>query len=172
MALTLATLLSWAAKSLESPGFPLSTAVTYMFAIGVNQGLCGTMMPRSTGFKNMMCLFVVFNALVCIMYSSVMISKLTSPAEFKGIDSLEDLLRSKNEHLRILVKRFSFIEDNFRTMDIYPLLQSRVDYYEEPPVGKGAFNLDLLSSVLSRSHILIAAHENLGGDSIDFPKSS
>ena len=38
LALTLSTLLAWAAKSLESPGFPLSTAVTYMFAIGVNQG--------------------------------------------------------------------------------------------------------------------------------------
>ena len=146
---------------MEVPGFHLSTAVTYMFGSSVNQGLCGTMMPRSTAFKNMMCLFVVFNALACIMYSSVMISKLTSPAEFKGINSLEDLLQPSNHHLRIWVKKHSFIEDNLEAMEIYPDLRNRVDYYEEPPTGRGAFNMDILSSVLNRSHILIAAHENL-----------
>ena len=164
--LVLFILLSWAAKALEVPGFRLSTAVTYMFGSSVNQGLCGTMMPRSTAFKNMMCLFVVFNALVCIMYSSVMISKLTSPAEFRGINSLEDLLQPSNQHLRIWVKKFSFIEDNLEAMEIYPRLvdpdlRSRVDFYEEPKTGRGAFNMDILSSVLNGSHILIAANENL-----------
>ena len=154
-------LLSWAAKALEVPGFHLSTAVTYMFGSSVNQGLCGTMMPRSTASRHMMCLFVVFNALVCIMYSSVMISKLTSPAEFKGVDSLEDLLLPQNHHLRVWVKKFSFIEDHLKAMEIYHVLSGRVDYFEEPKSGKGAFYMDLLSSVLNRSHILIAAHENL-----------
>ena len=159
--LVLVILLSWAAKALEIPGFQLGTAVTYMFGSCVNQGLCGTMMPCSTAFKNMMCLFVVFNALVCVMYNSVMISIMTSPAEFKGINSLEDLMEPSNLHLRILVKKFSFVEDNLETMKIYPHLQNRIEYYEEPPTGKGTYYMNLLSTVLYRSHILIAAHENL-----------
>jgi hypothetical protein len=66
-----------------------------MFGSCVYQPLHKTIRPDSAIAMTMLCFLVLYNALMCIMYGSVIISMLTSQREDGAIDSLEDLLRNR-----------------------------------------------------------------------------
>jgi hypothetical protein len=80
-------------KRRERPGFSACVSTTYMFGSCVHQPLNKILRPKSTIARTMLCFFVLYNALMCVMYGSVIISRLTSQAEEDAINTLEDLLR-------------------------------------------------------------------------------
>ena len=95
------------------------------------------------------------------MYETTVMSLLTAHGEPKGIESLRDLLRPQNSHMRMYVRDDGFEIDYLRGQPHFKELEPKIDYVN--------FNMlhiehdsakQVMSNVLAGSHVLLASSDN------------
>ena len=165
VALMIMSFLTWVVNDKEkSRKQSFAETATYVFGNCVHQPPFKSIIPKSRFGQVMMLLFVVYNLIITIMYSSIVISILTSKPKSKGIQTLEDLQSKQNENVRIWVRRNSYMMDHLIGMKTFDELsaEGRVSYYEVKSTEDEAFFFeDMLQSVLNHSHVIIASEGNL-----------
>ncbi len=86
---------------LISPGISPTQATLNVFGSCFRQGFYnGKRFPNKRLSQAFVGLFILYNFVVTIMYSSVVISLLTAKKEGKAIDTLSDLLKEEHKDVR------------------------------------------------------------------------
>ena len=114
------------------------------------QSLPDSMIPRSL-IGTVWILFVpAYNMLMCLMYSSIIISLLTVAIETNVINNLGDLNKTENENVRIFMNRQGFVPAYLKDAKMLTGFENRTDYIN----GTGDEEF-VIKSILNGSHVLI-----------------
>jgi hypothetical protein len=154
IAMVLMTIMAW----ITIPGNTLVHAILSVWGNSLNQPLYSSVKSTSAIAQTMLCAFALYNYSISTMYNSVIISKLTAHVEARAINSLEDLLRPENEHLRILVEN-TFVPEQLRSLSLYDRIKNRVYIFEQSSMGE--FYQKTYEAVLNGTHVTVETRDNL-----------
>ena len=98
-------LVSWLFLSKENKKHYFFNCCLHLFGNALNQPLNHRIVPKELTGQAFIMVFSIYNYVLCLMYSSVIISLLVSGSKPPKINSLEDLKRKRNEHLHIIMEK-------------------------------------------------------------------
>ena len=160
MAVVLMVMVAWCI--LQREGYKTSpfTVLFHMVGNSLNQPLNQAIWPKNTFGQLIVIGFSLYNLILCAMYSSVIISILSTIQEPKHIDSLSDLQKTENQDIRIFLKKMSYVPGYMNTSNMLEGLQHRIDYINPPLVNAETYLQDILQSVRNGSHVYISSEPN------------
>ena len=132
------------------------TCMLYVYANALKQPDPSPVLKKASG-RLIMLIFFLYNHIISLMYGSIIISFLISGPRPPAINSLEDLHKTENINLRILLIKGSFIPDFLAKANMLSGLEHRVDYIDYAD----RFKPVTLEKILKGSHITIGTVPNI-----------
>ena len=160
LAVVLMVTVTWCIRQREGTRGAFSTTLLHMVGNSLNQPLNSALWPNRTTGQATMIFFSLYNMAICIMYSSVIISILNTIEEPKGIDTMSDLNRTENQHVRIFMKELSYVPGYMNSSKMLEGFEHRIDYINLPKENKGAYLNNILKSIHNGSHVYISSEGN------------
>ena len=153
-------LTTWLILHGESRGHLVITTVLYMFGNSLKQPIVTHVLPKRNFGLLIVYFFSIYNTLICLMYSSVIISMLTKMKEPKQIDSMADLNKTENAGIRIFLIKDSSVPERLESSNKLIGFENRIDYIDRPPKNiteeeKTKYIINSINSIRKRSHVLI-----------------
>ena len=104
LAVALMVTVTWCIVNREKgPGVSFSTTLLHMAGNSLNQPLNAALFPRSTTGQAVVIFFSLYNMTICLMYTSVVISIMTSIKDPQGIELMSDLNKTENRGCSIVL---------------------------------------------------------------------
>ena len=113
-----------------------------------------------TSTQSILQLFFITYTLLRLMYTSILITKLTATDDLFSINSLEELAREKTE-MRILIVRNSYVADGIKHIKTFNDMADRIEYFAYPTENHLDFYQGLMEKIVRRTHVLIEAPINI-----------
>ena len=127
-ALAAMTFVMWLISKNERRDQSPHKCLLLMVGNAVNQSINAPNVSKSFLGRSIMSLFSFYNYIICLMYGSIVISILVSGSKPPQINSLEDLNKTENLHVRIILKEKSFIREFLESANMLQGLHHRIDY--------------------------------------------
>ena len=153
-ALAMMTIVLWQINSLEQSEQSFMACLLFMVGNVVNQPLNPTVVPKSLLGRTIISLFSLYNYVICLMYGSIVISVLVRGSQPPGINSLEDLNKTENIDIRIIMKE-GYTPEFLKSANMLDGFNDRIDYVNT--YNDQNKTIDVLKLVLQRSHVFIAS---------------
>ncbi len=94
------------------------------------------------------------------MYETTVVSLLMARGEPAGIEVVGDLLKPEFANVRIYTRGNGFEIDYLRSHPQYDDIETKIDYFDSMLQKRPDLAQDVLSSVMSGTHVLLAATHN------------
>ena len=133
----------------------IATTILYMFGNSLKQPLIPTLLPKRNVGQLTINFFSLYNTLICIMYSSVIISMLTKMNESRHIDVMADLNRTENSGVRIFMMSNSYVPEYLKSTNKIVGFEERIDYISLPTEGRSEYLTRVVTSIRDGSHVFI-----------------
>ena len=149
---------SWIFQFKEDKKNCFSTSCIYILGNALKQPLNNFILPKSLTGRMFMMVFSLYNYALCLMYSNVIISLLISGSKPPEINSFEDLNKTENRHVRILLEEKSYIPSLLKSANMLNGLENRIDYtdtYSNPDTKR-----DIIEKVKGGTHVRIESEDN------------
>ena len=138
--------------AMENRKRTLYNSILYVFGNAFNQGLNDLIVPKTTILgRSLMTLFSLYNYVICLMYGSVIMSLLISGSQPPGINSLEDLNKTENLDIRIILEEKSHVVEFLTGANMLTGFEHRVDLIDRSEI----YEPRTWEKVLKRSHVMI-----------------
>ena len=148
-------LTTWLIFQGERKGLSITTTLFYMIGSSFKQPLVASLWPKRNIGMLMVHFFSLYNTLICIMYSSVIISMLTKMKEPRHIDLMADLNRTENTGVRIFLMSNSYVPGHLKSSNKLVGFEDRIDYINIPAEGRSEYLTNILNSIREGSHVFI-----------------
>ena len=126
----------------------------YVFGNALRQPLSRSIIPNTLFGQILMMVVSMYNYIICLMYGSVIISLLISGSRPPEINSLEDLNKGENKHMRIILEKRSPIPSLLKSANMLDGFEQRIDYID---TYKNLNNRrDIFNRLLDGSHVRIS----------------
>ena len=129
-ALVAMAMVSWVILAKENRKRALSNSILYVFGNAFNQGLDDLIVPKTFLGRSLTTLFSMYNYVICLMYGSVIISLLISGSQPPAINSLEDLNKTENMDVRIVMGKQSHVTEFLTRANMLSGFEHRIDMIE------------------------------------------
>ena len=143
-------LVTWLILKRENSCRSFSHTVLHLIGNMFMEQLPASMMPRTFMGAMWILLVPIYNMMIAMMYSSIIISLLTVIVEKNVINTMADLNRTENENVRIFINERSFIPNFLKSANMLTGFENRTDYF----INKKDDEL-VLDSIRNGSHVLI-----------------
>ena len=160
LAVTLMILTTWLILQQEGSGHSFWKTVLHVFGNSWNQPLYSSLWPKSVIGQAVIIFFSLYNMTICLMYTSVIISIMTSIKDPPGIDFMSDLNKTENKEIRIFMKKYSYVPGHLKSSKMLEGFENRIDYIVMPDTNRSAYLHDVLTAVRNGSHIFITNEGN------------
>ena len=157
LAIVAMILTTWLLLKKENRDCSLITCAAYIFENVMYKGLNNSIVPRSWYGRATMTLFTIYNLALNLMYMSVITSLLISGSKPPQIDSLEDLNKEENKHVRILMNEQGYIRQFMESANMLSGFEDRVDYFK----SADRYKPYILESMLNGSHVYVTADRSV-----------
>ena len=145
----------WLYLKREGRGQPITTTFFYMVGNFFKQPMVPAVWPKRNAGMLTANFFSLYNTLLGIMYSCVIISMLTKMKEPKQIDVMADLNRTENIGIRIFMMKNSYVPGYLNSTGKLVGFEDRIDYVDPPAEGRGQYLVQVLNSIRDGSHVFI-----------------
>ena len=150
------TLVTWVINAREDRSrSSFVKCLIYMIGNAFNQPLNPSIVPKALFGRTITAIFSMHNYIICLMYGSQIISLLISGSQPPQIDSLDDLNKTGNKNIRIIMREKGYVHEFMKGANMLNGLENRIDYMDTH--GDHNQTLQLLESVLQGSHVYLSA---------------
>ena len=156
ISLAIMVLLTFIILKKETSHPSIILTMLHMFGNVFKQALPSSMTPRSYIGAAWLIFVPTYNMLMCMMYSSIIISMLTVVIETNMVNNMGDLNTTENENVRIFLNERSFVPGLLKDANMLTGFENRIDYFLSK--NRTIKKLDeefVLKSILNGSHVLI-----------------
>ena len=127
---------SWLIHIKKNQTNSLITCALYLIGNAFNQGLHSSIIPKAVLGKTLITLFSAYNYIICLMYSCIIISFLIGGSRPLNINSLDDLNKTENMNVRIILNKKGYTYEFLRSANMLRGFEHRLDYYGVSDLGK------------------------------------
>ena len=146
---------TWLISLRERTDHSITTTLFYMVGNTFKQPLVAALWPKRNIGIVIVNFFALYNSLICIMYSSVIISLLTKTNVPRLIDEMKDLNRAENTGVRIFLMSNSYVPGHLKSSNQLDGFEERIDYISIPAEGRSEYITQVLNSLRDGSHVFI-----------------
>ena len=150
LALISMIIVSWLTLFMDNQEQPLVKSIFNIFGNAFKQPL--TTMPSSVlGQAIFNLLFSLYNFLICLMYGCIIMSLLIGGSPPPTIDSLEDLNKTENMNVRIILHKNGYTYKFLQSANMLDGFEHRIDHWDISDWYKPY----MLENILRGSHVAI-----------------
>ena len=151
------TVVSWLFMKNDNRKRPFNTCVLYMIGNVFNQPLSSIIIPKALSGRAMMTLFSIYNHIIWLMYSCIIMSLLIVGSRPPTINTLQDLNKTENLHLRIVLAKRGYATEFLKDANMLSGLEHRIDYHKRSEWSKPR----MIQNILRGSHVGIFSFATL-----------
>ena len=130
---------------------PFMTCVLYTIGNVLDQPLSSLIIPRAFSGRAIMTLFSIYNHIIRLMYSCIIMSLLVVGSRPPIINTLQDLNKTENLHLRVVLIKMGYSTEFLKDANMLSGLEHRIDYHERSEWSKP----HMIQNILRGSHVAI-----------------
>ena len=143
---------SWLIQQVkENETSSLVTCALYLMGNAFKQPLNYSIMPKALLGRALTTLFSAYNFIICLMYGCIIISLLIGGSRPRTINSLEDLNKTENMNIRIILDEKGYTSEFLKSANMLRGLEHRIDYHGVSDWGKP----QMIKNILKGSHVAI-----------------
>ena len=143
------TMVTWLFMKSDNQKRPFITCVLYTIGNVFNQPLSSIIIPKALTGRAMMTLFSIYNYVIWLMYSCIIMSLLIVGSKPPTINTLQDLNKTENLHLRIVLAKRGYSTEFLKDANMLSGLEHRIDYHERSEWSKP----HMIQNILRGSHV-------------------
>ena len=147
--------ISWLIQVKENQTNSLMTCALYFIGNAFKQPLSYSIMPKGMLGRALTTLFTIYNFIICLMYACIIISLLIGGSRPQKINSLEDLKKTENLNVRIILDEKGYTSEFLKSANMLRGFEHRIDYHGVSDWGKP----QMIQNILKGSHVAIFALE-------------
>ena len=145
------TVVTWLFMKNDNRKRPFITCVVYTTGNVFGQPLSSLIIPNALSGRSVITLFSIYNYIIRLMYSCIIMSLLIVGSQPPIVNTLQDLNKTENLHIRIVMAKKGYSTEFLKDANMLSGLEHRIDYHERSEWSKP----HMIKNILRGSHVAI-----------------